>query len=58
MRALLGRHGLIECLQQQGLKALFPASGGVGAVSITADDLARLDDMEFLNDTVIDFYMM
>ncbi|KAK9906862.1 hypothetical protein WJX75_009356 [Coccomyxa subellipsoidea] len=41
----------------QGLKALFPACGGPGAVEITPADLARLDPEEFLNDTIIDFFM-
>lgn len=41
----------------QGLKALFPAKGGPGAVEVTPSDLARLDPEEFLNDTMIDFYM-
>jgi hypothetical protein len=41
----------------QGLKCLYPRSGGPGAVEVTALDLSRLDDGEFLNDTVIDFYI-
>jgi hypothetical protein len=41
----------------QGLKALYPPDGGVGAVELLPGDLAHLDDQEFLNDTVIDFYM-
>ncbi len=41
----------------QGLKALYPPDGGVGAVELLPSDLAHLDDQEFLNDTVIDFYM-
>ncbi|BDA46428.1 probable Sentrin-specific protease 7 at N-terminal half [Coccomyxa sp. Obi] len=41
----------------QGLKALFPACGGPGAVEITPADLARLEPEEFLNDTIIDFFM-
>ncbi|CAL8462561.1 g2094 [Coccomyxa elongata] len=41
----------------QGLKALFPACGGPGAVEITPADLARLEPDEFLNDTIIDFFM-
>lgn len=39
----------------QGLLALYPATGGKGAVSVTPDDLARLDPGEFLNDTIIDY---
>ena len=43
------------CLQ--GLKALFPSCGGPGAVEITPADMARLEPDEFLNDTIIDFFM-
>lgn len=41
----------------QGLKCLFPPGGGPGSVEVTALDLPRLDADEFLNDTVIDFYL-
>ena len=41
----------------QGLKATYPKEGGEGAVGITPLDLARLSPGEFLNDTIIDFYM-
>lgn len=41
----------------QGLQALYPPSGGKGAVSVTADDLERLDPDAFLNDTIIDYYI-
>eukprot|EP00879_Flechtneria_rotunda_P033762 GHRR01037515.1.p2 GENE.GHRR01037515.1~~GHRR01037515.1.p2 ORF type:complete len:140 (+),score=24.36 GHRR01037515.1:244-663(+) len=41
----------------QGLQAVYPPEGGVGAVHIVADDLARLDPDEFLNDTIIDYYI-
>lgn len=41
----------------QGLKCQFPASGGRHAVEIVAEDLDRLEADEFLNDTVIDYYM-
>ncbi len=41
----------------QGLKALFPKEGGRNAVDIFADDLNRLQPLEFLNDTVIDYYI-
>lgn len=41
----------------QGLKALYPAKGGLDAVEVNPTDLSRLDPAEFLNDTIIDFYM-
>lgn len=41
----------------QGLKCLYPPGGGAGAVEVTHLDLPRLDADEFLNDTVIDFYI-
>lgn len=41
----------------QGLKCLYPPGGGPGAVEVTHLDLPRLDAEEFLNDTVIDFYV-
>ena len=41
----------------QGLKCLYPPGGGPGAVEVTHLDLPRLDADEFLNDTVIDFYV-
>lgn len=47
----------LQAFCMQGLKALFPACGGPGAVEITPADLARLDPEEFLNDTIIDFFM-
>lgn len=48
---------LTEFKWSQGLKALYPREGGPGAVEVTPSDLARLDPDEFLNDTIIDFYM-
>lgn len=42
---------------RQGLKCLYPPGGGPGAVEVTHLDLPRLDADEFLNDTVIDFYL-
>jgi Ulp1 family protease len=39
------------------LKALYPADGGPGAVEVLPADLVRLQPGEFLNDTIIDFYM-
>lgn len=44
-------------LPPQGLKCLYPPGGGPGAVEVTHLDLPRLDADEFLNDTVIDFYL-
>jgi Ulp1 family protease len=36
---------------------VYPPEGGKGAVSVSPDDLTRLDSGEFLNDTIIDFYI-
>lgn len=36
---------------------LYPQDDMVEAVEVTAADLARLDPEEFLNDTVIDFFI-
>ncbi len=41
----------------QGLKALYPEHGGPGAVEVVPADLVRLQPGEFLNDTIIDFYV-
>ena len=41
----------------QGLKALYPPEGGADSVEIVASDLSRLDETEFLNDTIIDFFI-
>lgn len=41
----------------QGLRCVYPPEGGRASVEVWADDLSRLADDEFLNDTVIDFYM-
>eukprot|EP00877_Chromochloris_zofingiensis_P014687 jgi/Chrzof1/9472/Cz04g04110.t1 len=40
-----------------GLRALYPQGGGRNAVEVYAEDLNRLQPTEFLNDTVIDFYI-
>lgn len=52
---------LLLLLLLQGLKCLYPPPDrqdhGEGAVEVTALDLSRLDSDEFLNDTVIDFYL-
>lgn len=41
----------------QNCSCVFPREGGRGSVQVTADDLSRLESLEFLNDTVIDFYL-
>ena len=41
----------------QGLRAVYPKPGSKGAVEVLPADLARLDEGEFLNDTIIDFWM-
>ncbi|KAK9818403.1 hypothetical protein WJX72_012123 [[Myrmecia] bisecta] len=41
----------------EGLKALYPKEGGLTSVEITGGDMIRLDPEEFLNDTIIDFYI-
>ncbi len=41
----------------QGLKALYPPGGGPDSVQVVASDLARLDPDEFLNYTIIDFFI-
>lgn len=46
-----------QALLLQGLKALFPPEGGKDSVQIVASDLSRLDPEEFLNDTIIDYFM-
>jgi len=45
-----------EALCAQGCRMVFPP-GDKEAVEVTAADLARLDPGEFLNDTVIDYYI-
>eukprot|EP00803_Ostreobium_quekettii_P010268 evm.model.scf_2009.1 EVM.evm.TU.scf_2009.1 scf_2009:9898-23560(-) len=40
----------------QDVKALYPPEGGFGAVDIGMEDLERLEPLEFLNDTIIDYY--
>lgn len=41
----------------QGLRMVYPPAGGRGSVEVLPEDLARLDDEEDLNDTIIDFYL-
>ncbi|CAD7699965.1 unnamed protein product [Ostreobium quekettii] len=40
----------------QDVKAVYPPEGGIGAVDIGMEDLERLEPLEFLNDTIIDYY--
>ncbi len=40
-----------------GLKCCYPPDGGKHSVEVTAEDLARLEPRQFLNDTCIDFYI-
>jgi sentrin-specific protease 7 len=39
------------------MRCVFPPGGGRFSVEVVAEDLNRLDAEEFLNDTVIDYYM-
>ncbi|GAX77978.1 hypothetical protein CEUSTIGMA_g5420.t1 [Chlamydomonas eustigma] len=44
----------------KGLKFVYPPNGeraAVGRVEVTAEDINRIEAEEFLNDTVIDFYI-
>ena len=41
----------------QGMKAQYPPGGGKHSVEVDGEDLGRLEDLEFLNDTVIDLYI-
>jgi sentrin-specific protease 7 len=41
----------------QGLRCVYPPGGGRASVEVWSDDLNRLEAEEFLNDTVIDFYI-
>ena len=40
----------------QDMRCVYPPDRKLDVVEMTEYDLARLDDEEFLNDTVIDFY--
>lgn len=40
----------------QGLHYVYPEGGGVGAVDVNAHDLRTLQDMEFVNDKIMDYY--
>lgn len=41
----------------KALRALYPPDGGKQAVEVTALDMEHLEPLEFLNDTIIDFYI-
>lgn len=41
----------------QGLRCVYPANARTQCVEVLADDLNRLGEEEFLNDTIIDFYL-
>lgn len=41
----------------QDFRCVFPPCKKFDVVEVTEHDLARLDDGEFLNDTVIDFFI-
>ena len=41
----------------QGLRFVYPQDRVGRTVEVTAEDLNRLEPEEFLNDTVIDFYL-
>ena len=36
---------------------IYPPPPSTGGITVTTDDLACLDDGEFLNDVIIDFYL-
>ena len=40
----------------QDLRCVYPLGRKLDVVELTEHDLSRLDDAEFLNDTVIDFF--
>lgn len=50
-------HHIGICLCLQGLYCVYPPNQKFDVVEVTEHDLARLDDEEFLNDTVIDFFI-
>ena len=47
---------LILYLVVQDMRCVYPVGRKLDVVEMTEHDLARLDDGEFLNDTVIDFF--
>lgn len=50
-------HPPTHLLPPQGLKCCMPYPSKRESVELVAEDLARLDPEEFLNDTCIDFYI-
>lgn len=62
-RIARGNRGVSLATRFAGLKAQFPALDkdhphkNRSAVQLSAEDLARLEPSEFLNDSVIDFYI-
>ena len=40
----------------QDMRCVYPPGRKLDVVELTEHDLSRLDDNEFLNDSVIDFY--
>lgn len=40
----------------QEMRCVYPSGRKLDVVELTEHDVSRLDDNEFLNDTVIDFY--
>jgi Ulp1 family protease len=40
----------------QGLSYVYPEDGGIGSVEVTGNDLKTLEDTEFVNDTIMDYY--
>ena len=43
-------------LTVQDMRCVYPLGRKLDVVELTEHDLSRLDDNEFLNDSVIDFY--
>lgn len=43
-------------VELQGLHYVYPEEGGVGAVDVNGHDLRTLQDMEFVNDKIMDYY--
>jgi hypothetical protein len=42
----------------QGLKYVYPEDKKIGCVEVTGRDLMTLEDAEFVNDTIMDYYTM
>lgn len=52
-----GGSGVSLAQQLAGLRCCYPPDDAKHGVEVTADDLARLEPRQFLNDTCIDFYI-